>query len=403
MKKRAIKISFFYFALILSAANRCIAESNDVPKQKPLWKTILSYDNWMDQGPAVMKISDGYLVAGLSSYMADKNFQRKVILWKIDTQGKELWVKDLNLPVSQNSKPFFPERSFSLPDEPTLLLVAASDIKARLLRFDNTGEVVFTKEFSSKQVFDIQGMRKTSDGMLLYGSAHKGQGNSDARVTKLDPNGNEIWTREYDKGKMEWGTGLAPQRDGGFILSADSGTYNKFGGGPSQAWIIKCGPDGNIVNETVFEGRHPSVIINGKITAVILNKENFPQQDIAIIGMDEDFKICWKIDSLFGKLGGMGMLSAIINKKGNFIFAGDKFGVNALWEINKEGKILGAVEIESTEQFIHLDNLFQTPGGYLVAGGCAKRSEMPRTAEGKRDENVQWDTMDILVAEVAGP
>ena len=114
--------------------------------------------------------------------------------------------------------------------------------------------------------------------------------NSDACVAKLDPNGNEIWRREYDKGKMEWGMGLAPLKDGGFILSANSGRYNKFGGGPSEAWIIKCDRDGNILKETILEGRHPIVTVNGDITAVVFNKADFPQQDISVVGLDKELK-----------------------------------------------------------------------------------------------------------------
>jgi hypothetical protein len=353
--------------------------------------------------PVITKISDGYLVAGISHHKTEKDtYEFKAVLWKIDLQGKQLWVKDINLPAWQTGKPFVPERIFSLQEEPTLLLVSASTIKAWLLRFDDNGSVVFSKEFLSGQVFDIQGFRKTIDGLLLYGSAHKDANNSDARVTKLDSAGNEIWHREYDKGKIEWGMGLAPQKDSGFILSADSGSYNKFGGGPSEVWIVKCDPNGNILRETTFEGRHPNVVVNGDITAVIFNKENFPQQDMAVVGLDGDLKTLWRIDSLFGKAGGLGMLRAIVNKEGNFVLAGNKFGAAGLWEISKDGKIKGEIEIEGAEQCVQLE-LLQTAAGYLVAGHTPNMSKMPRTTNGQRDKSVQWDNTDILVAEVAGP
>ena len=66
------------------------------------------------------------------------------------------------------------------------------------------------------------------------------------------------------------------------------------------------------------------------ITAVVFNKENFPQQDMAVVGLDGEMKTLWRIDSLFGKADGMGMLATIVNKQGNFVLAGSKFtcGVN---------------------------------------------------------------------------
>jgi hypothetical protein len=378
------------------------AESSAAANQKTIWKTILSFNDWLDMWPAVMKVRDGFLVSGLSHHKTDNNeFDYKVVLWKIDLQGKELWVKDINLTAWQTQKSFVPERFFSLQDEPTLLLVSASTIKAWLLQFDDAGSIVFSKEFAPKQVFDIQGFRKTNGGFLLYGSRHKGGQDSDACVEKLDQDGNEIWSREYDKGKMEWGMGLTVQKDGGFILSADSGIYNKFGGGPSNAWIIKCDPNGNILGETTFSGRHPSVILNGDVVAVVFNKENFPQQDISVTGFDINLKTIWHIDSLFGKVGGLGMLRTIVDKQGNFVLAGNKFNAAALWEVSKDGKILKEVEIKDANFCPEFESLLQTPTGYLVAGHSPTMSKIPIAADGKIIKDAQWDDMDILVIEVA--
>ncbi len=359
----------------------------------------------MDHNPSVMKLTNGYLTAGVSNRKTDKgNYEYKVVLWKLDARGKELWVKDLNLPGLHPDRPFLPERCFSLQDEPTLLIIETLGPKPRrawLMRLDETGDVVSSKELAPRQVFDIQGLRKTNNGLLLYGSVHKADKNSDACVTKITFDGNEIWRREFDKGKMEWGMGLAPQKDGGFILAADSGNYNKFGGGPSQAWIIKCDPNGNILCETTFEGRHPTVTLNGDITAVVFNKEDFPQQDMAVVALDTQMKTLWRIDSLFGKTGGLGMLATTVNKQGNFILAGSKFGAAGLWEVSKAGNRLQEIEIEGAKHCVRFDCLLLTPTGYLVAGSTSKMSQMPLGADGKRDENVQWDTMDILITEVA--
>ncbi len=368
------------------------------------WKTTLSYNDWIDMWPSLMRIDDGYLVAGISHRKTDKeNYERKIVLWKIDLQGKELWVKDINFPAWQTDRPFIPSRCFSLQDEPTIFVIESLGPKPRrawLVRLDEAGSVVFSKEFLPRQVFDIKGLAKISDGLMLYGNVHKGNKNSDACVTKMAPDGNEIWRREYDKGKMEWGMGLAPQKDGGFILAVDSGNYNKFGGGPSEAWIIKCDHDGNILKETTFEGRHPTVIGNGDIMAVLFNKEDFPQQDMAIVGLDNELKTLWRIDSLFGKTGGLGMLVTIVNKQGNFVLAGNKFLAARIWEISKDGKILEEIEIEGAEHCVQFE-LIQTPTGYLVAVHTPNMFKMPLTADGKIGKDVQADHTDILVAEVA--
>jgi hypothetical protein len=200
---------------------------------------------------------------------------------------------------------------------------------------------------------------------------------------------------------MESVSNIALQKDGGFILGIDSGVYNKFGGGPSEAWIIKCDPNGNILDETTFDGRHPTVTINGDVTAVVFNKEDFPQQEVAIVGLDKDLKILWRIDSLFGKAGGLGMLATIVNKQENFVLAGSKFRSAALWKVSKDGKILEEIEIRDANFCPHFDSLLQTPAGYLVAGFSPTMSKMTLTADGKVAKGTKWDSMDILVTEVA--
>ena len=94
------------------------------------------------------------------------------------------------------------------------------------------------------------------------------------------------------------------------------------------------------------------------------------------------------------------MLTTIVNKQGNFVLAGSKFDTTALWKISNDGKCLGEIKIEGAEHCVRFDSLLQTSTGYLIAGSIPKRSEMPRTPDGQRDEEVQWDNMDILVAEV---
>lgn len=400
--------------LLLSCCSICNQSlANDIIKIKPAWKTSLSYKDWMDMHPAVMKATDGYFVMGISDHKTDSNeYEYKVTLWKISPEGKELWAKDVKL--DSWGEKFVPHHCFAIQDEQIVLMIGSSN--AWLMHFDDNGEVIFSKELSIPQFDNIRGIEKTDDGLFLYGSVYKGnsgvckikgnsdackiKSNSDALVIKLSNDGNEIWRREYDKGKMEWGTGLTPLKDGGFILSADSGIYNKFGGGPSEAWIVKCDTKGKILKETIFEGRHPSVIINGDIAAVVFNKEDFPQQDIGVAGLDKKLKTRWRIDSLFGKRDGLGMLATIVNKKGNFVLAGSKFGAAGLWEISKEGKIIKEYEIESSEFGAQL-GLMQTSNGYIICGFSSNMSKIPLTADGKAAKGVHWDSADIQIAEIA--
>jgi hypothetical protein len=388
-----------FLLFILYCLSNPVGEIQQAIAGQNHWKTLLGYNNWNDGNPVVMKIANGYFIAGISSYMAGKNYQRKVILWKLGDTGREIWAKDINLPSWQTGNPFTAGRCFSLRDEPTLLLVNSSSNRAYLLKFDNSGSVIFSKEFLGKQVFDVQGLVKTNDGLFLYG----GNG-GDACVTKMTFAGNEIWHREYDNGKTELGMGLAPLKDGSFILSADSGKYNKFGGGPSETLIIKCNRNGGIENKATFEGRHPSVVVNGDVTAVVFNKEDFLQQDISVVGLDAQFKTIWKIDSLFGKTAGIGMMATIVNKEGYFVLGGQKSMMPmaaSIWEISKKGDILAEIGVEDANRCVRFDSLLQTQSGYLVAGSISKMPEMPRTPDGQQDKEVQRDTEDILVAEVA--
>ncbi len=108
-----------------------------------------------------------------------------------------------------------------------------------IMKFNESGEITFTKRLNLEETsYVLRNFERTEGGLLISGQ--KLGKFRDAWILKIDDQGNELWQKNYDKGKAEDAMSMAVAEDGGFVLAANSGKYNKFGGGQSNIWIIKC-------------------------------------------------------------------------------------------------------------------------------------------------------------------
>lgn len=79
----------------------------------------------------------------------------------------------------------------------------------------------------------------------------------DAFVMKLDTDGQIIWQRAYGGAGSESGWDVAPQSDGGYVMTAQANSYDgdvsgELGG--EDAWVVKLDAVGNIVWQKIYGG-----------------------------------------------------------------------------------------------------------------------------------------------------
>jgi hypothetical protein len=405
MKKMKV-IGFAVAVLVLPAAGYAV-QGGLAAKQtaKVQWVQTYSQDNWTDDTPKLICTdANGYYVVGRSSFCNGRmNYDFMLWVWRLDNEGRRLWNKPLLVDAHNDPNKIEWDSNFVCLKNERLVLINETGKKAkfRMIRFDEAGKITLNKKLSMggyshvlRDIVPVQG------SYLIAVWELKDNKNPNAMVLKIDCDGNELWQKIYDKGKSEDATSIAVGEDGGFTLAANSGQYNKFGAGLSDVWIVKCGKTGNILAETSFPGRHPTIAMtrNGHY-AVSYNVADFPAGDMYITGLDEKLDKIWEIKSI-DKNPGSGIYRIAVDSRGNFVVAGSKFGKLWLWKISDKGAVVWDAPVNNQNDVVQVESLLVNGCDYVLAGGAIKQSPVPRDENNKRKEDVQWDINDILVSKV---
>jgi hypothetical protein len=389
------------------------------------WVRTYSQGSLVERQSSLLSSSDGaFFVAGESSYYSQGDYHYERWLWKVDEKGNRVWQKPFVLPgVLPNEESEIEELLCSRTDR----LIVAHEVTPHkqflyTIGFDEGG--VFSlwskHELRSWHLFP-QDIASTNDGFLIVGG--KGLDNGDAWVLKLDPKGNKLWEKTYDKSKNEHVTSAAVTENGEILLAANSGSYNKFGAGPSEVWILKCDKEGKVLAETVLQGRHPAIAVaKERIVAVVYNRADFPKEDICVVGLDDRLNAVWKVESLSTEQVGVGIFNIAAASKGGFVVAGvksglavemagsrllisplppdSKFDLPWVWKIDKNGNITWEVEIDSDVSVSMVSGLLATDDGCIISGPANLEPAVSYDPNGQVVIDRSHDDTDIFVAAV---
>jgi hypothetical protein len=377
-------------------------------KPQVQWARMYSHDDWSDREHSLIQSSDGgYYVTGQSSRKNRQGkYDRKLWIWRLDANGNRLWANTPDIPGIDENQGIGWDAVLSLKNERVILVyenVFKTGTWLMIMKFNEGGEITFTKRLElDKTSYVLRNFERTNGGLLISGQK-LGKFN-DAWVLKIDDQGNELWQKNYDKGKSEDAMSMAVADDGSFILAANSGEYNKFGGGQSSIWVVKCDPEGNVISEATFEGRHPTIAITKDgICAVSFNKASFPKVDLQVMGLDKKLNKIWGTQALYEGQG-VGIYNIKTDIAGNFIIAGSKFSEVWLWKYDRKGNEIWSIPVRTqmAVPLIHL--LITTENEYILAGSgmdlaIALGNYDPNQKKPEPDEH--RDNMDIFIAKVA--
>jgi hypothetical protein len=415
MEKKRIAICLMCVAVglagsVLFASDKAAqaAGKEKVSQVKPQvqWARMYSHDDWSDQSPKLIYSSDnGYYTVGTSSRKIRKgNYSFKLWIWRLDANGNRLWAKTPVIPGIDQNQGIVWSTVLSLKTERVILTrESAPKTGTWLMKFTESGEIAFAKKLAlGRTSYVLRNFERTKGGLLISGQK-LGKFN-DAWVLKIDDQGNELWQKNYDKGKSEDAMSMTVVDDGSFILAANSGEYNKFGGGQSNIWIIKCDRQGNVISEATFEGRHPTIdITKDGICAVSFNKASFPKVDLQIMGLDIKLNKIWGPQALYEGQG-VGIYNIKTDIADNFIITGSKFMEVWLWKYDREGNEIWSIPVRTRMSVPLIDLLITTEDEYILAGAgtdLAIALENYDPNQKKRGPDEHRDNMDIFIAKVA--
>jgi len=200
---------------------------------------------------AIHETSDsGYILAG-STVLSGTTDQSRAWVIKTDADGDILWDRTYN-PFD----PSYPSSSVDVEDiritsdggyvlfgEATGPGISGQDFW--VLKLNSNGDIEWDKAYGGPGEEDAQPIRQTSDGGYIMAGATTsfGAGFKDVWIVKVNHNGDIVWERTYGGHTDDEALGMDLTSDGGYVVA---GYTDWFGGGPTEAWVLKIDSSGYI-------------------------------------------------------------------------------------------------------------------------------------------------------------
>jgi hypothetical protein len=175
-----------------------------------------------------------------------------------------------------------------------------SFLKVSLIKTDNNGDSLWTKNFDGDVGYSVQ---QTNDGGYIitglksvFDSSFNLEGN--VFLIKTDENGDSLWTKTFGGTENELGRSIQQTNDGGYIIT---GYTNSFGNGTEDLYLIKTDNNGDSLWTKTFgdtngeEGYSVQQTNDGGyiITGVKSFFSNGLTLDIYLIKTDENGDSLW--------------------------------------------------------------------------------------------------------------
>ena len=201
----------------------------------------------------VIPTSDGgYLLVG-ETRTANPG-DSDVYILKTNNLGVEQWHKQYG-----GANPDYPN-NITLTEDGNFMIVGytasygAGSNDVWLLKIDNSGNLIWSKTYGG--VGDDEGKEiiPTSDGnYVIVGRTNYTSGpNFDGFLKKINPSGNEIWTKYYGGSAYETLRSVKQCSDGGFILLGQSFTYGH--GAPGDIYLVRTNSAGDVTWTQTYGG-----------------------------------------------------------------------------------------------------------------------------------------------------
>jgi len=200
-----------------------------------LWKKNVDHGAGQAYFNSVTEAPDGaYVLAGVR---LDNTF-----LYKIEADGNKVWSTEIN---DGGASSAIAQSVVASTDGGYLVSGWGITPGAFFTHVDEDGVIQWSIGYDAGVGFDAIPL---VDGGYLIGGYESGAGqpHSNAFVTRIDSNGDKIWSKTYGGNGSETFYGLYPTSDGGFIGAGVADTGSFIGTDGERGWVAKCSSNGEI-------------------------------------------------------------------------------------------------------------------------------------------------------------
>ncbi len=263
------------------------------------------------------------------------------LILKIDADGDSVWARQVGSTGFGGAADFLWGITLTSKDQLALTgsrYHAPSTRQVWFLLYDLDGNCLIDKQFGGPREDNGNEIIETLDGgyMILGDTETRGTqvGGKDVWLLKLDSQGDTVWTRTYDFGFEDSGTGIIPFKLGNYLLTTTSCVAH-CGGLLQEAFCSTLLIDslGNVLKRRIFGGKknvfsqaNPTMDGGAILCGFTSTSDNFPNPDVWIVKLDAEGEVSWSRTIGF-PLKYDGGLSIFQSKEGGYYLAAYSQGV----------------------------------------------------------------------------
>jgi len=275
----------------------------------------------------------GFAIAG--NIWNKNNSDNDFFLIKTDSLGNPLWKKTYGTTNYEYCNEMQPTSDGGYILAGQLVDLNTFESQGAIVKTDSAGNMNWKKTFKGS-IFSIK-ETKFGNAFLACGViGNVGAGNLDIYLVKLDLNGNIIWDRTFGGNSLEIAQSLVATSDNGVLLT---GRTLSFGSGGYDVFLLKLNEQGIVQWETSYGDS-----LNQWANSIIINKKG----NYLIAGETE------KLDSLNDtiKVSFVSEIDSIGNEIQTKVFSvGIENKINNLIELNNEYYFVGTSKESDTTSF----------------------------------------------------
>jgi len=281
-----------------------------------LWQQTYGEDQ-DDGGSSVAQMLDGGLMIAGQTVSSDAQ-GTDALLIRTDQNGNELWSRTYGGPLNEHAAAYpMPDGGFMLygnvvdPDDVVVYNPGtagyggfAGRSSIHLIRTDGQGNELWSRAYDRQQNVLASAGRPTPDGgfVVLATILLFPEPDDDILLLKVDQNGDEVWSHTWEEGAAS-GYALVQTSDGNYLMA---GPYRPPGAErdtPSDMQLIKVDPNGNEIGRSTYGDPESfdhctgvaETADGGYVALVERASDLYTQEaDIVLIGVDEQGQFLWE-------------------------------------------------------------------------------------------------------------
>ncbi len=245
-----------------------------------------------------------------------------------------------------------------------------------LIKFDSSGDRVWSRYFGSAVIDEFYGVCAISDGGYLAVGHTFQNGTEDLYVVKVSNSGNTLWTQIIGDNEADWGFDVMEESNGDFLIV---GSTDSYGSGGADVWLCRLSSQGDLLWHLVFGGADGdwgySITKAGNGNFIIVGRSmsySSGDADILMLKVNSQGELIWR--KTFGGIDDEWGRDVIMASNGDFVIAGSTsssgYGSDDAWIIRTtpSGNIIWS-ETFGTSRAEVAYSICETENGNLIFAG----------------------------------